>query len=320
MNKTYATIIKLLTLTILVCYSQITKSQNHLCYHLSLDQAKQLIEQNKYTEAIELYQSVWEAVEIKSYTTCLQRAKCHFLINQFEEGCTFFKEAIEYGSTIEKITDYGIDTLVSKTHWDSLLKLYESERKAHLFNFNFYLYDKIERMYHNDSYVRSIRMPGNDSIRYALINEIDSLNFGKFQQIISQHGYPTAKEIGIVGMNDLRYVILHLGGTWSTEKWNYLNQILLTEMERGNYMPISYSNLVDRRNFNPPNQGGIYGTMLMSGSIIPVEQIHQLDSLRRTIGLFSLKRQATLMPRLKVFPEGYVPDELSIEEILELCE
>lgn len=320
MLKTYCILISFFTIYLPFLNNNYCKAQNYICYHLSFDQANQLIEQNKYSEAIELYKSIWEAVEIKSYTACLQRAKCHFLINEFEEACVYFIEAIEFGSTIEEITDHGIDTLVNKTQWDSLQKLYETARKAHLFNFNFDLYDEIERMYHNDSYVRSIRMPGNDSIRIALMNEIDSLNFKKLQRIISEYGFPTAEEIGIIGMLDLRYVILHLGGTWSDEEWNYLNQVLLTELERGNYEPISYSNIVDRRNFTPPNKGGIYGTMLMSGSIIPVEQIHQLDSIRRTIGLYSLKRQAALMPRLKVFPKGYVPDELSIEEIFEICE
>ena len=295
-------------------------AQNRICYYQGIDNAKQLIEQNKYTEAVKIYEFVWQAVEIKSHADLLYRALCHFHINEFEKGSKYLSMAIEYGATLREINEFGIDTMINKTHWDDLLKLYETERKAHLFNFNFELYDKIERMYHNDTYVRSNRFLGNDSVKYALMNEVDSLNFEKLQGIISEYGFPTTKDIGIVGMADLRYVILHLGGTQSDEKWNYLNQILLKELKRGNYAPISYSNLIDRRNFNPPTQGGIYGTMLMSGSIIPVEDIDNLDSIRRTIGLYSLKRQAELMPSLKVFPEGYVPYELSIEEVLEKCE
>lgn len=77
--------------------------------------------------------------------------------------------------TLEEINDNSIDTIVNKTQWDDLLKLYEKERKAHLFNFNFELYDEIELMYHNDTYVRSNRFFGNDSIKYALRYEVDSI-------------------------------------------------------------------------------------------------------------------------------------------------
>lgn len=313
MNNFYT----IVTLTLLNLFSYQSASQNHICYHLGIDEAQQLIDKNKYKEAIELYESILDAVYIKSYRNILQRAKCHFLLNQFEKGTEYLSKAVEYGSTLEDITKNNIDTIVNKTQWNQLLNLYEIERKAHLINFNFQLYIEIERMYHNDTYVRSNRFFGNDSIRLALINEVDSINFEKLQKIISEQGFPTAKEIGVVGMADLRYVILHLGGTWSEEKWNYLNKILLIELKRGNYLPISYSNLVDRKNFDPPAKGGIYGTMLIGDSVIPIDEIENLDSLRRTIGLYSLNRQAELMPRIKVFPKGYLVDELSIEKLCE---
>jgi len=320
MNNLNSIFIKIITIVSFVFISNLCVAQKHICYHLGIDKAKQLIEQNQYTEAVKIHRSIWDVIEIKSYRLLLQRAKCHYLLNQFEKGDSFISEAVAYGSTLKEMKEFGIDAILHKTRWDDLLLLYETERKKHLFNFDFELYNQVQQMYHNDVYVRSHRFYGNDSIKYSIRNEVDSINFEKFKNLIDEHGYPTTKQIGIEGFLNLGLVVLHLGGIQSNEKWNFLNEILLNELRRGNLSPIKYSNLVDRRNFSPPGKGGIYGTILMSGSIIPVENIENLDSIRRTIGLYSLKRQAELMTRLKVFPEGYEPDELSIETLLELCE
>lgn len=307
-----------LIVSIFILFNSIyTYSQNFVCFHLADDMAVQLVEGEEYENAFEIYNEIWDLIPYKPVKSCLYASKCCFALKQFSLGKRYLLEAIESGTLLEELEDVGIDKVMSEQEWNNLKLFYEVERKNFLYDFDFELYDEINQMYSNDQFMRK-HIVSSDTASWKYFYIVDSINFHKFKSIIKTKGFPSASKIGKLGMRNLDVILLHFGGLNNQNDWEYIDSLLVSQMKTGRVFPIHYAILVDRRMKNRIGKG-VYGTMLKGDGIIPVTNEAELDVIRRSIGLYSLKRQAEIMPLIKEFPKDYIPSVLSIEEILESC-
>ena len=305
----------------LMTFSTTAFSQNAACMHLLQDAAYQYKANEEYKEAIALYEETWSFFEIHRVKTCLSMVECYAALDETESLKIYFVKSIELGGTLEDYQERKLDSLIGEPTWSELELLYEPARKEHLYQFDFDMYDDLSRLFFPDQYVRRYLRSSTsmyDTLYNEVLGQVDEVNFEKFKEIVAERGVPTSKEVGEDGMKMLWGLLLHFGGLEKEEDWNYVNDLLLREVERGNFDPTAYATTVDRREFGF-NGVGIYGYVAFRKGVVPVNEVEFLDERRYSIGLFSLKRQLELFENTTELLPNYVHKELDVKAIRERC-
>ncbi|MBL0911211.1 MAG: hypothetical protein IBJ09_02475 [Bacteroidia bacterium] len=179
------------------------------------------------------------------------------------------------------------------------------------------LYAELRSMFDLDQYMRNrwIRSRMRDSVWLREFRKLDSLHAGRIKGIIETQGWIGHKHLLLEQY--FTVLFLHISAeTFDPETFEKYRKLLWTEVEKGHLSPGNYAMWVDRQRIFTFEQKGIYGAFWKMGpdgdELAEVESPEQIDSLRRSIGLLSLKmyiEQRRAQGKKLRFPDWYKAKE-----------
>lgn len=136
-----------------------------------------------------------------------------------------------------------------------------------------------------------------DSIRFMKQDSIDSTNLMMLKTKIEQYGWPGYSMVGHNYAGVAFVVVLH--GTRQFDKesevFQFFESLLMDELKKGNFSPISFSNWIDQYHSVYLKKEQPYGSMANAdGVLYPIKDVEKCNKNRLSIGLLPLNQYLLL--------------------------
>lgn len=302
-------IMKINSLVLLFCLLQVftvaafqaEEEQNYKKYHQRINEAERLISEEKYTEALDAYDNLFQGYDfvfLRDYKIAAQLA-VH--LNKKEKAFDLIKEGMAAGWELKTIKkDKYFSQLLEEPDWEVIEKSYPDLRSEYLARIDHPIRAKVRKMFKKDqrkALGALFRIGDKARERYAT-NKFaphSEIQLNELIMILDNHGYPGERLIG----NDvwMSTIISHhnsISREYAIQDtlYNYIKPMLRHAMEQGQLSPYEYAMIDDWQIavssdrteagygfLNPPNQSTLFET----------------NELRQKIGLRSVELRNKLI-------------------------
>lgn len=293
---------KLILLTLIGIISNFAFGQKDMTlYNSFVQKADSLYREKDFKNSAIEYQKAFDANDGKAYPGDRYNAACTFALAGDSEKAFYhlFYSAehpnIKYSNYSHITTDSDLNSLHKDKQWEKLLKMVKANKDEIEKDFDKPLVAILDTIYIEDqTYRRQIGTieekfgRESDEIKkhWKLINEKDSINLIKIQNILNERGWLGPKEIGNQGNSTLFLVIQHS----PLEVQEKYLPMMREAVKKGNANPSSLALLEDRVTLR---KGGkqIYGSQIgrdpETGEyfVSPLEDPENVDLRRAEVGL-----------------------------------
>ncbi|MDP3929520.1 MAG: hypothetical protein Q8R57_10900, partial [Bacteroidota bacterium] len=240
-------------------------------------------------------------------------AKVNFILNQNADAFKATVKAIKLGISKEGLSESFSDSI-------GLVFQESSEYKKAIANFEKYHLEfkeklnterllEIQQMLSIDIYARSLKTSDFcvQSFAYTVVRNADSLNEIALRKNIETYGFPNLKEIGLMQMNRIMVIIMHITAYRDKEDlYKFYDSTLNAQVSLGNFLPGQYAIFVDRHRtlvLGMPQKYGAFTTR----SAYPdnIEDVKNVDFERSKIGLMPIFIESKLYTK-KSLPHEYM--------------
>ncbi|WP_461640383.1 hypothetical protein [Labilibaculum euxinus] len=256
---------KKILLALLIGFAISGKAQlNYINYHKELNQAKLLIAQSKFEEALEIHQQVFKEYPKHFYKDVHNACVCAIRCNKMNKAFELANELVLLGYQLEDFEQSAFDALRNSDQWNFFCKAYPKLRKDYESTVSLNLREKYYQLFLDDQLVAS-RDEGygdlkNDSSFFVLTKRLkefyesdgipnylhnkDTLNIKYF--ILYRHYF------GMKNNADNKPDIKNKTDLY--EKIDALDwkKVFLNELQQGNIDPQFYSNAVIYNDYSNP--------------------------------------------------------------------
>lgn len=230
-------------------------------------------------------------INLPPYYEIDKLARSAAILKKEGEAVRYIEALIDRGyelSSFQNDSIYG--NIWRHPEWKRVVEEYPSRREMYLKTVNFSLRHQIIEMKTQDQKYRA----SADADKYwPAQNAIDSINALKLIDIFESVGYPNIRKIGHQSVDgyfqlDIGAMLLHTADSIRT---SYFIPKLRAFVEQGQCSPYDLAEVIDQYHlFNDNYQ--IYGTLFdQNGNITNLKYPQNVDSLRLTIGLPTLRME-----------------------------
>ena len=177
---------------------------------------------------------------------------------------------------------------------------YEQNRKKFLNGINVDFLILFREIYAEDQLLRKKPFSNNNQISEYL-STLDSFTFLKFQLLVEQFGFPSHSKIGYY--SDISPILSH----WSlinNETFKYLDSLMIQAINLGEFEPIDYAWIIDRRQLFKNLGPAIYGGTWPEEEYELIDDISTLDKRRKLVFLPTLEQDSQITGRK--LPKEYI--------------
>ena len=248
-----------LTLTlILISFLLIsTKSkaqENYLNYHSKVIECEQLIVEENYTSAIDIFDSLFEQYDFLFLRDIKVATELSAYKNDYRSGLKFTRLGIKAGWTLKSINkNEKVQSLKEYPEWSNIVSEYDSLHKIYLSKLNFRLEEQVHEMFKNDqkkAFGAFIRIGEKSKRKYSekKFAPHSKRQLEKMEQILNEYGYPGEQ---LIGNNFWGSVILSHHNSISVDYnskdtlYAQLRPKLLNSLKKGEISPYELAQIED---------------------------------------------------------------------------
>lgn len=290
----------------LISILRATSQSNCDCYQRLEGLSELQSYEGKYAVALETFKRALTFLpdSVKNYRHDFLLSLYYLQNSQLDSATSYLVKSIEGGYLGNLQYDVRFDSLQVSPYWNQI----ESAHRKPNENFNWSLYNSIQRLKGIDQSVRSKSGIGGlakDSITRVLhFTHVDSIVFDKVIELINLYGYPTQKSHGFI--ENYMLFFLH-SSTYSEEKFQIILNHLEKQYERCLCHKGDIALIKDRRLDWYYKQKQVAGTWNYPGEFNPIDDVTNVDSIRFEHNLLSLGDWGRITRRL--VPENYIKQE-----------
>ena len=187
-------------------------------------------------------------------------------------------------------------------------KKFERQRTPFYYSLN----TELQRMASSEQYVRYY-IHNSDSSTWHYTNEVDSVNFFKFKEIVIKYGFPENRKLDRHSVANLMLLIGHFRTLAEVThidscETNWFDSIMWRAVKSGEILPHYYAAILDHYycfKSRKVKEQQMYGEFNWEDAFTEIKEIETVDSRREKIYLIPLKYKAKL-DNLSL-PENYKP-------------
>lgn len=203
-NETVTKITILIKLILTCCLTQIQAQQslNYTFYHQRVVDVETLIASEKYEEALQAYESLFEQYEftfLRDYQIATQLA---LYLNDDEKAKSLLIKGIQSGWTMKSIRKNGyLRKLRKREDWNFIKKQYHSLNAQYESSLNQNLKESVKKMFSKDQWkalgaLLTFNSDAQDRYAEKKFAPHSKKQIAAFLEIIDEYGYPGEKLIG----------------------------------------------------------------------------------------------------------------------------
>jgi hypothetical protein len=277
------------------------EEKNYVAYHQSIILAEKMIAEERYGEALEIYDKVFNSYEfifLKDYRIATQLALYE---GRVEVAFDYLRKGINSGWKMKSIKKNDLlKQLRALSEWKSIKDEYPSLRKKYEAGLDPELKKEVKKMFGKDqrkAIGALLKYSSNGQDRYAeqKFAPHSEIQMADLDEILEKYGYPGEKLIG----NDIwMSTILSHHNSISTEYnrndtiYNYLKPKLRMAMKQGDMSPYEYA-LVDNWFIAVSSDRSVKSYGYIDG--LSSEDIPRSNHLRKNIGVRSIETRNRLI-------------------------
>ncbi|AYN65944.1 hypothetical protein D1013_00380 [Euzebyella marina] len=241
------------------------KSSKFIEYTSLIQKGESDILDDKFKEAFEKYERALSHIDKPLAADCFTALQLAALLKKNEEFTTYLGSAFSSGLEPKDLKkDSLLSSFISDNKLDKIVSFkFKKFRKVYSQNLNRFLMDTIEKMSNYDNrwkvhYIDSLSYVDNENKeiyhqKYDSI--ISNLVENKLMPLISEYGYPGERKIGVQKLisrsepldytfinNSTLFILLHYYGYAKSCQYN---ELLYSEMQKGNLKPEHYASIID---------------------------------------------------------------------------
>ncbi|MEM6700942.1 MAG: hypothetical protein AAF599_21250, partial [Bacteroidota bacterium] len=187
---------------ILICYPYFLLGQNYLDYYAQVNQAKKLVLQKEYQQALETYKNVFQTFDFEFARDCIHAVEIANLLEEEELSFYFATHALKRGVSIDYFVQEGrYEAFRATSSWKKLLTASDSLQQLYLNSINLELRAEINEMFRADQAIRDRYYKWYNFLWRLLIGKKwKKLNLEQVERIVEiteQVGFPGERCIGI---------------------------------------------------------------------------------------------------------------------------
>ena len=300
MNHCRSTLLLLLSLLGLGIQAEAQK--NYINYHHTIVKCELLVSEQSFTEAVNLFDSLFTAYEFVFLRDCKLAAEIASLSEDKEAFFRFVRKGIKNGWTLKEIRKGKRFTpFLSSTEWNRLVEEYDNLRSVFIKRMDTQLRTEVRQMLKNDqkmAFRAFIRIGDKKQTAFAenRFAPHSEKQLAQLNQLLNSNGYPGERLIGNGWWTSV--ILSHhnsISKTYNTADTLYLamRPRLLQAILDGNLHPYDFAIIEDWRKttltgHNTTNYGYL-------GKIEDSEKMKAANSNRAAIGLRSVELRNRLI-------------------------
>ena len=300
MNITKLTLVTVLA-SCMFFKSAAQKQTDYINYHRDIISAEELIVNGKYSEALLVYEKVFDSYDyifLRDYQVAAQLA---LFIKDETKAFNFIRSGISDGWTLKEITENKfLAPLQKKKEWEIIKSQYDSLRNKYNERLNQKLSAEVYEMFKRDQRIDLpyyLRIGQKAKEHYALrkFAPNSEKQIARLNEILTEYGYPGEK---LIGNNIWMLTILIHHNSISTgyvqndTLYPALRPRLLDAIRRGQMSPDDYALIDDWYVGVKSNwKDGAYGYV----TTLSEQEFSKSNELRQSIGLCSIETRNRLV-------------------------
>ncbi len=279
-------------LILLMVFSKFSVSQSNYIkdYYPYINIADSLYGEQKYDSALLYYKKAFNN-HIPFNRDVLTATICAYHTND-TSAYEYLLKSFQLGIPLDLIKKSNRCKIIRKniSNWKTTKAQYNSIREIYLKSLNLDLRNQLKKIDKSDQKYRKRIFVSRKQWRKQ--THIDSVNYNKILEIITQYGYPSEKIIGGHIDNSDAEITAYMVFMHNPRK--ELIEYLLPFVKNGQMSPYRYARIVDRIYYIQHKQQ-FYGTMYNKHYDFPIWDAQNLNKRRREIGLYSIEMQAKIL-------------------------
>lgn len=282
------------------------QSENYIDYYLKLieisDFRKQCIANKDtvdlYNRIDSIYQVAFNMVSYAHPENYISAAINACKMDSLGKSKDYLLKAALCGYPLSEMKFHkALKPLMKSNYWKEFKKEYNVQRNKYIATLDKKLVTRINNMYLLDQKYRQYSNRKWQKYKYKQ-REIDSLNLLEIQKMQQEYGkIPGIKEVGYEGMMLLCTMFRHVETNYTIDT---LGPQIIKQSRNGDYLPHMGPGIMDYKYMNQVEGKGKhmtkqkYGTQYLRTSktktlvIIPVQDIKNVNKLRKEVGLYPL--------------------------------
>jgi len=277
------------------------KQTDYTNYHLDIVRAEELIADEKYSDALKIFEEVFDKynyIFLKDYKVAAQLA---LFTKDETKTFKFIKLGISDGWTLDKLTgDKFFAPLQKEKEWDTIKSQYDTLRSQYRKRINHQLKKEIHEMFNSDQkldlpYYFRIGKKAKDRYAVRKFGPNSERQIGRLNEILDNYGYTGEKLIG----NEiwtLTILIHHNSISTGYEQKDTLYPVLKPKLfgaiRKGEMSPDDYALIEDWYIGVKSNwKDGAYGYV----TTLTNKDSAKSNTLRQSIGLCSIETRNRLV-------------------------
>ncbi|WP_149304171.1 hypothetical protein [Pareuzebyella sediminis] len=317
----------LIPIGFLLAFSKSKAQENYLNYHSKVIECEQLIVEEKYTSAINIFDSLFKQYDFLFLRDIKVAAELSAFEKDYKSGLKFTKLGIKAGWTLESIKkNDNLRSLREQPEWARIMSTYDSLHNIYLSRLNVQIKEQVHDMFKKDqkkALAALLRIGQKAKRRYSerKFAPHSEHQLEKLEQILNEYGYPGER---LIGNNLWSSVILSHHNSISVDYnskdtlYAQLRPKLLNSLKKGEISPYELAQIEDWRIAALNNHElTSYGFL---GSIPDNSELNKVNRNRSEIGLRSIELRNNLIDIEKstglnlYVPKGWQNGEIKIEE------